>query len=107
MDPDDRGGACSHHPQSLRTASVPSGVAATRGIDVKAWYWALTRPRCAHAQAWPIWLGLPLALAASSLFLLNADAPARTMYRVGGHVCLVASIGAYQWLWTAMGISAA
>lgn len=53
-------------------------------------------------HSWPILLGLPLALAASSLFFLTAHAPARVMYRASAHVCLIAALGVYQWLWVAM-----
>lgn len=49
-------------------------------------------------ETWQMWLGLPLALAASSLFFLIAHAPAHAMCRVGAHVSLIATLGAYQWL---------
>lgn len=52
--------------------------------------------------SWPLLLGLPLALAASSLFFLTTHTPARAMYRVSAHVCLVAAIGVYQLLWASM-----
>jgi len=63
--------------------------------------WPIMLLLCAP-NSWLMWLGLPLALAASSLFLLITHAPASAMYRSSGHICLVVAIGAYQWLWTAM-----
>lgn len=57
-------------------------------------------------NSWQSWLGLPLALATSSLFFLIARAPASAMYRASGHVCVIAAIGAYQWLWSIMGVAA-
>jgi hypothetical protein len=57
---------------------------------------------CWPSAAWQTWLGLPMALIALSLFLVIARAPARAMYRTTAHVGLIAAIGAYQGLWTAI-----
>jgi hypothetical protein len=57
---------------------------------------------CWPSAAWQAWLGLPMALIALSVFLVIARAPARAMYRTTAHVCLIAAIGAYQELWTAI-----
>lgn len=57
-------------------------------------------------NSWLVWLGLPLALAAACLFCLIGRASANAMYRTGAYVCLIAGIGAYQWLWTTINASA-
>jgi hypothetical protein len=67
--------------------------------------WPIIALLCAP-NSWLMWIGMPLALAASSLFFLTAHAPASAMYRAGGHVCLIVALGAYQWLWSVMSVSA-
>jgi hypothetical protein len=57
-------------------------------------------------SSWQMWLGLPLALVAGTLFLLIARAPARAMHRSGAHLGVIAAVGVYQCLWSMMNLPA-